>query len=269
MNNQLLKSVSLPYQAVRGSFETRQNKAAQFTHKVINHLSGQLDTKGVSFSRFGREISKVMPENLAVFVKKNKDSESFAQLNRIFTKDNFIVKQSLEFIPNEKGKLDVTHLPSIGHEVRHLADSLYHPKILSREQLLAKKGLDTDKFYNFYDNDVYVQEMEGGKKLKKEIIKDIKCKTKKAIKGYTSEDKVNLLQFIRYSLISEKNAYKEEEKLAKKLFKKNKPVYEESLQNQTKEYMFDEKIKLFHDMIAEIIKEERGRHKAKLLNRFY
>lgn len=264
MYNKLLKSVSLPYQTVRGSFETRQTKAAQFTRKIMSHLSGQFDNEGISLSRLGREIKKVMPENLAVFVRKNKDAESYAQLNRFYTKDNFIVKQSLEFVPNENGKLNVSYLPSIAHEVRHLADSVYHPKILSREQLLARKGLDTDKFYNFYDNDVYVPEMDGGKKLNKAILKDIRNKTKKVLKGYSAEDKVNLLQYIRYSLISERNAYKTEFKTAKKLYNKNQPVYEDSLNDQTKDYMFDEKIKLFHDMTAELIKEERERHKAKL-----
>lgn len=264
IKNSLLKQVSLPYKEVRGSFAARQNKAAQFTHGVMNNFYGQLDEKGISISKLGRELKKVLPENLDFFVQKNKDTESYAQLCNTYNKNNTVVKLSLEISPNERGKINVLHIPTIAHEIRHLADSLYHPKILAREQAITRKGLDTDKFMQFYEDNIYVKEMEGGRKVQRDIIKSIRRDTEKALKGRRAEDKIDMLQYIRNNLISENNAFKESTRTAKKLHKKNRSVYEDELSNQTKEYMFDEKIKLFHDMIAEIIKEERGRHKAQL-----
>lgn len=264
IRNNLLNRVKLPYNQVRGSFEARQNKAAQFTHRVMNNLSVQLDDRGVSLSKFGRELKKLLPENLDFFVQKNKDKESYAQLCNIYSKENVIVKQSLEIRPNERGKIDVTHAPTISHEIRHLADSLFHPKIIAREQAITKKGLDTDKFMAFYDDNIYVKEMEGGRKLQRDIMKSIRHDTEKVLRGFSAQEKVDMLQYIRYNLITERNAFKQTAKTGKKLYKKNMKVYEDELFDQRKEYMFDEKIKLFHDMIADIIKEERGRHKAAL-----
>lgn len=264
IKNNILNRVKLPYKEVRGSFEARQNKAAHFTHGVMNKISGQLDEKGISLSKFGRELKKVLPKNLDFFVQKNKDKESYAQLCNIYSKDNVIIKQSLEIRPNEQGKINILHIPTISHEIRHLADSLYHPKILSREQSITKKGLDTDKFMAFYDDNIYVKEMEGGKKLQRDIMKSIRHDTEKILKGFSAEEKIDMLQYMRYSLISERNAFRGGAKAGKKLFKKNKPVFEDEMIDQTKEYMFSEKIKLFHDMIAEIIKKERGIHSSKL-----
>lgn len=266
IKNNLLKTVSMPYQTVRGSFEVRQQRAEQFTRKAMKEISGVISKEDISLSKFGRIVKKIFPKNLKIFVKKDKGTDSYARVNRIFTKDNYIVNQSLDMTPNENGKITSLEIPFICHEIRHMSDYMYHPKILSREQLIAKKGLDTKKFLNFYDTDVYVEEMEGGKKLRKAILNDIRNHTTKALKGYSAEDKINMLQYIRYNLITERNAYKDEHKMAKKIHKKKQPVYNELLQDQTKEYMFDEKIKLFHDMIAELIKKERGIHRAKLKN---
>ena len=265
IRNNLLKTVKLPYKEVKGSFELRQQKAGQFTHKVMKNLSSQVKN-GVSLSKFARGFKKVLPENISVFVKKNKDKESYAQLNRVYTEDNYIVKQVLELNTNEQNKINNLHIPTITHEVRHLADSLYHPKIISREQIVAKKGLDSDKLTKFYDENIYVREMGYTNKMKKKIIKDIGHDIKKVLRGLKTEDKIDVLQNMRYNLISERNAFKEENKIAKKLYNKKQDVYEDTLENSSKEYMFDEKIQLFKKMIYELIKRERGINKAKLEN---
>ena len=155
-------------------------------------------------------------------------------------------------------------LPCIAHEIRHLADSLFHSKFLSREQILAKKGLDTPKFTRLYEEEVYVRELFEGKKDKKQIEKIVKHKIEKHLRTLPVQDKIDILQTMRYSLISEKNAYKDGSKCEKKLFKKNLPVYEDSLENPSKEYMFDEKIGMLKNMISELIQKERTTHKAKL-----
>lgn len=264
ITNNLLKSIKLPYNTVKGTVEQRQQKAAQFTHKVMNQLSGSIDGKEMSISKFGRSLKKILPKNLNVYVKKNKDTDSDAQLSRVYSETNQIIAQVLEINTNEHNKLDVLSIPIITHEIRHLADTLYHPKILSRAQMLIKKEIFTDKFFDFYQNDVYIMESGDNKSLKKYIIQDIKYHTKKTLRGLPVEDKVNLLQYMRYSLISERNAYKAESKIAKKMYKKNKPFYKDSICDPTNDYMFDDKIKLFKNMSFELLKKERNMHKANL-----
>ena len=98
--NYLLNNVRLPFQIVRGSFETRQQKAAQFTHKIVNELSGQIDYEGVHLSKLGRMLKRLLPDNFNLFVRKNSDKESYAQLDVMLNKDNYIAGEFLKSVVN-------------------------------------------------------------------------------------------------------------------------------------------------------------------------
>lgn len=261
----LLNSVKLPYKVVKGSFQYRQTKSARLTNSVMNELYPQLiKPEGITLSKLGRSLKKCFPDNIKLFVCKNRDSDSIAQLNRVFTAQNLIVKQSLELKTNENNRIDFLNIPTLAHEIRHFTDSLFHPKMLAREQILAQKGLDTHKYVNFYENDVYVKETFDGKKDCKRIIKIIKNRTNRILRGLNVQDKIDLLQCIRYNLISERNAYNETSTYAKKIYKKNFPVYEDELNNQNKEFLMNEKIDLYEKMLFSLIKKERGKFSAKL-----
>ena len=95
-------------------------------------------------------IRRLLPKNLKMSIRKHKSSDSIAALNRVFTNNDYIVSHIFELMPNKSGIIDVLHLPTIAHEVQHLADSLYNPKITAREQILAKRNMYKDKFLNFY-----------------------------------------------------------------------------------------------------------------------
>ena len=260
----LLNSVKLPYHVVKGSIYTRHNKADNFTYKIIKELSPSLDCNGITLSQLGKMLKKILPDNISLFVCKNKTSDASAQIKNIYTKDNYIVKHAFEVNTNEDNRINYLHIPLIAHEIQHLADYLFNPKFLLREQILAKKGLDSPKYAKFYDNEIYQKEMFNGKKDKKRIIKIIKHKIHKILRGLKFQDKIDLLQFMRYNLISEDNAYRQTRKYSKKLYKKYLPVYDDELQNQNKQYMFEEKIKLLKDMTFQLTKRERGIHRSKI-----
>lgn len=257
IRNNLLKQVTIPYKYVKGSEFQRYQRACQFTNKIVSNISGTLQSEGVSLSKFSRNLHKLLPKNLKLSVKKHNLPESIASLNRIFADNNYLVRHSFELSPNKKGRIDILNLPTIAHEIQHLGDSLFQPKIMARDQILAKKDLDSDKFCKFFENEVYVPEAYRGKRDKRFIIRIIEHKTKKILKGLPTSDKVDLLQYMRYNLMSEKNAFNASRKCAKNLFKKNIPVYEDELSDFNKDYLFDEKISLFKNMAYKLIKKER------------
>lgn len=261
----LLSSVKLPYKVVSGSFQCRQTKSVRLTNSVMKELYPQLiKPEGITLSKLGRSLKKCFPVNLKLFVCKNRDTDSTAQINKVFNAQNLIVKQSLELKTNANNRIDFLHIPTLAHEIRHFTDSLFHPKMLAREQILAQKGLDTPKYVNFYENDVYVREAFDGKKDCKRIIKIIKNRTNRILRGLNVQDKIDLLQYMRYNLILERNAYNETRTYAKKIYKKNFTVYDDELNNQNKEFLMNEKIDLYEKMISAIIKKERGKFAAKL-----
>jgi len=264
IKNNLVKQIILPHKEIKGSCIQRYQNSCMFTAKIMKNLSGPLQGEGISLSKFSRDFHKLLPKNLSLSVKKHGFSDSYASLNRVFADNDYIVRHSFELTPNAGGKINSLHIPTIAHEVQHLADSLYQPKIMAREQLLAKSGLYIDKYLDFYEKEIYVTEGYRGKRDKRFIMRVIEHKTRKILRGLNSIDKVNFLQHMRYSLISEKNAYNAGRKFAKNLLKKNIPVYEDELIDANKDYLFDEKINLLKKMSLSIIKKEREISSKKL-----
>lgn len=76
--------------------------------------------------------------------------------------------------------------------------------------------------------------------------------------------KMDYIQDARYCLLSEKYAYSTQRKYAKIAQKKNYLFYKEDLNDENKNFMFDEKIKLLNELGFEIIKKERLKHTRKL-----
>ena len=136
ISNRLLNRVKLPYITVKGSFAYRQSKAANFTTKIINNLSGQIDKQCISLSKVGKLLKNLLPKNLDIFVRKNKGADSGAQLNRMLNDNNYFIQYSIDLKTNKDGLISILDVPTIAHEIRHLSDSLFHPKFLSREQLI-------------------------------------------------------------------------------------------------------------------------------------
>ncbi len=85
-------------------------------------------------------------------------------------------------------------------------------------------------------------------------------KIKNFLRGFGIEDKVDYLQDIRYTLISEKYAYSTQRKYAKIMNKKHFLINKKDLGNENKIFMFDEKIKLLKDLAFEIIQKNRQKH---------
>lgn len=264
IKSKLANTVRLPFYIVKGSIAQRQGKAEQFTNKVVNNISGPLKQNDVSLAKLAKLIKEVLPSNLRVFIIKCENQNPEPQISRVFTKDNRIIEQQIELILDENNKIGSSQIPAIAHEIRHLADSIYHPKILAREQIVVNKALDTDKYTKFYEEEIYVKEYYEGKKDKAYIIKYIRHRIEKVLRGLTSQDKIDFLQCIRYDMIGEYNAFKTTKKYAKKLNKDNVPLVENLVNDQTKDFILEEKINLLKNMIYELIKEERGKHRAKL-----
>ena len=261
MYNKLLRTATLPYKTIRGSYELRQQKAASFTRKIMSEIDGQVDEGGISLSKFGRKIKKNLPQNLSFYVDKNRDKSSYAQLSVLYDGKERACEYEFSIELGKTGKIDVSHLPVIVHEVTHLSDYLFHPKTLARSQQIKQSTINLSKYYDFYDKEVYIREKIDKNNTKENVLKRIRKKTKIFMAGWPIKDRINILQDMRYSLISERNAYKKQYKMAKKLHRKNTAVDKDFLEDDTKIYMFDEKIELLKQMTLRFINWERKQNR--------
>jgi len=255
----------LPFDMVKGTTVERNNRSRNLVTHMASEIECHLIHNDITVANFKRILRELIPKPILLLVERNEDKTAIASMNILSEADNRILGYELAFNPScVNKKVSILDLPTLVHEIQHFADFLFHPKYISREQKLSMKNLYTDKYEQFFDNQLYIKEEFFNKKDKAFILKDIERNIRKFLRNKSAEDKLDYLQYMRYSLILEDKAYRTQYKFAKRLAKKKFEVEKDNLVNQNKEYMFEEKIKLLEQMISELIKSERGKHHAKL-----
>ena len=260
--NKLSPTVKLPFKEVKGSINYRQSKACNMVDKLYRGILPQFNKKEeISFAQAKKALKNVLKGQIDIPIRKNGYSDIFDGGSDILYSEftGQISKTTID-IGTIKNKIKRVELTTLLHEFQHVADQIFHPKYLTRNQKMANIGLYTKKYDRLYDDLIYNREFPEGKKDKKIILNHLRNKITKFLRGLDYEDKIDYLQDIRYSLISEKHAYKTQLKYAKKLNKKHLKINKEDLENENKNFMFDEKIKLMKDLAFEIIQKNRQKH---------
>ena len=265
MRNRLSPMVTFPYQKIKGSVQQREQAAIHLVDKFYRNFSQKFDSKGkVPFEEVQKSVDEVFEKKLHVKSKPLIASD-FEGLSDILYSpySGNIIATTIEVSP-KKGKLDLSDIPTVLHEFQHLADQIYNPKILSRDQHMTNKGLYINKYSDLYENYMYVREEFTNEKDKRNIIKQLENKIRKFLRCKSANEKLDYIQDARYSLMMEDQAYKTQRKYAKQFKKKNKPVKDYDLDNENKMHMFEEKIALLNKLGFEIIKKERAKHAKKV-----
>ncbi len=267
--NKLSNSVKIPYELVKGSFAQRQAKADKMTEKIhANLFLGLKDDYTIfTFEQLQKTIKDVLPDkNLKVIVQslseeQSKHCEGLCEV--LYNKDKEIRAISIG-MGGISESIRSVHIPAFLHEVQHFADDIYHPKYLSRLQSLNKKGLANKKYDIFYDTYYYCPELIESKQDKKDALKIIKNRTKKFLRRLSIGQKMDYLQDMRYSLLSEIEAYRRQRTIAQELKSKGFRIKDFDLGNYPKNGLFEEKIELLKNLALEYMTKERSKHASRL-----
>ena len=260
----LAKSARLPYEKIKGSVAKRDNFARNMTFDIVDNLKQEFSQGDITLSQLRRALKKTVPKNIDLVVQKNTNNSVYGSLNTLVEENSVLSAYSLDVNLNKRGMVTKSYLPTIGHEMRHLSDYLAFPKVPARECKLERTGLYTQKYFDFYENEVYVDEVFSSQKDKDAILKTLKKKLNKFLKGYKSEEKIDYLQCMRYGLMFEDNAYRTELEIAQNLSKKKSLVNKKGRILTSDDFMFKEKMELLKNMASEIIAQERKKHHSQL-----
>lgn len=268
MSNCLLPQVKLPYKYVRGTIQYRQGKAAQLTDYFYRNLRGQFKDGKISLAKIQDCVDSVMPSRIKVSVRnllsELDDTDVEAYSDTLYSSSSGKINVLTIELPTVDNKISIQDLPALMHEFQHVADQIFHPKILSRNQDLARKGLCTDEYRDLYETYIYNYEAPESKREHDYILKRMEQVIKSFMSKMSPEEKAGYLQDSRYCLMLEENAYHTQYKYAKKLKKQHVPLRDDSLIKENKDYMFAEKIELLNNMLASLIRKERLIHRSKL-----
>ena len=271
MINKLAPSVRLPLEFSKGSATQRQEKAQNFASGLYRNLMTKFtDNYSImSYSELEKHINKLIPDkNYKVIVKeltpeKAAESECNALCQILFNSSRQAQAHSID-IPGINHTIRSVHLPEVLHEIVHIADNMFNPKLVAREQKINLKNMNTKKYEDFYDNHYYCGEIIECKRDKKDALKIIENKTRKFLKGLSTSDKIDYIQDMRYSLMSEINAYKFQVKTAQELKKSGFMIQDYQFDDISEIGLYKDKIKLLKNLAIEFIGKERAKHANKV-----
>lgn len=263
--NKIANNVILPYKYTRGSIIERQEKSDKLVNSLYKEIKGRFKDDKLPLSELNRCIKELLPTKVNLIVKSLAENDDFIAYSDILysLKTNKIKYITIE-LPTKDNQIDIQTLPSVMHEFQHFTDQQFHPKYLSRNQALANKNLSTEKYNDFYENEIYSYENPEGKKDRKYIINRFKQVLNKFLKDFTLEERLEYLQDSRYTLQMEDKAYFTQLKYAKKMKKQHLKTNPEDLIKENDNFMFKEKISILKEIAFDTIYKIRTQHKTQL-----
>lgn len=267
--NKLASGVKMPYNVVKGSFAQRQSKSGNLADLLYKNVQNHLidDYSKIDYLSLQKYIQNILPDKGVKIIVQNlaenklDECEGACEVLYNVQKEIRAISINLGGIGN---MVKSVHIPAFIHEFQHVCDDIYHPKFLARLQSLNKKNLANKKYDDFYDQYYYCTEFVEFKRDKKDFLKIIKNKTKKFLKGFNIEDKMDYIQDMRYSLMSEIEAYKKGRAAALDLKSQGFMVKDGDLEDYPKDGLFAEKINLLKELGLEYITKERSKNLGRL-----
>jgi len=263
--NKLSNTIKVPYNMVKGSVIQRQAQANQMTDNLYKLFEKDIKDNYAlfQFSDIIKKIFEIIPKNLSVFIKPNRNAKYGAYTENLYNHGRKAVGVAI-YLPEISKSVRTAHLPLLMHEFQHVTDQICHPKYASRAQSLNRKKLLNKKYERLYDKYFYCIEDCRTEKAKNETLENVKIRTMNFLKKHSIREQLDFIQDTRYTLESEIAAYKKENEFAQKLKDNNLQFFKESLINVPERSLFAEKIQILKEIGFELIKNERKAHAQRL-----
>lgn len=204
------------------------------------------------------------PEDKNIMIKplKVSNDDDFAGGTQILQKMGMYVGYLMELPVSKTDKINIRTLPILMHESTHVLDFLLNPKFLKND-LCFFNSPHSEKCFKFYEK--YFYKLGDEPANPSQILLTAQKETEEFLKTLPDDMKIIFLNFMRYSMIMEKHAYKQDIHYAKILLKLGKPVDKEELLDYNRLLLLPEKIKIVENILAKTLKEEREKLKQPTL----
>lgn len=206
----ITSEAKLPLEIIKGNFALRNKKSKQYYKKFYSELNHKCNGKYCTIKDIENALNNTLsPHKINYKIEPETDIEYLGGM-----------RSDVQNIPKNNKELYVNHvgyrilLPleqnlvknkyTVFHEVRHLFDHICNPKfdLLRCGKALNYKNVDDDNknLFEFFFEDVYEPMSK----------KRVRTKANELVKKVPRPIAIDSLQKIRYTLITEINAYNEE-----------------------------------------------------------
>ena len=263
----LSPNIVLSNRYTNGNVKSRIQRSEKINSQIFQRIIPLFENKNSCYlSDIKLNYKKSMPENKAVDVVPIKQSVHFEQSGYVAFNDDVVSANYyiLGIESRKKGKkenVSAKSLPDFMHESTHVLDYLLNPKYLANMVKMQQMGIFDKPYYEIYDNLFYNSEHVGvyGLKNKSKIIENAEKETRKALQDVPFKEKLVFLNYIKYSMETEYNAYNQECIFVDLLKKMRNFAFLKKHRNCNDYYHFPEKIELVNKLIKEAIDKERAK----------
>lgn len=256
IHNCILPEAKLPFSKIKGSVASRNRLAAEYNTRFCREINKYCKNGVCELEKYKEVLDKVLYPDKIHYMIKNETTDKFSgglnstiNITRANTDGGIKINHTgyeikVRYI-NGKALADKYTLI---HETSHLFDRLINPKYtLYRFQSIINNPKE-EALHNEI-NDMFLVNLN--EPVKMEILKQ---KTNKILENLSSETAIDTLQRLRYKLLSEINAYKNE---FRAVFRDNPINSVSMLIHLCRNFKFKSKLKYVNNALKNRLSTER------------
>lgn len=232
----------LPLNVAKGTVEQRMQKARLMNLKFFDNLQDSIRMKEITPAAFSRTLRKTAGAPIKIDIIQSQEYSPTALMynyNQNGIANGFVLSLPHTFYTDKIHQNSALKFLKITQD---FFNETFNPKIFTRFNTLLNKKYDLKSIFSFYSENV-----SSKNTLSKSALD-------KMLDGKKIEEKINILQFFRYKLLSEKNTTEAARNIEKRVERHNNLTYErpEGYFDIAK-YQFDEKFKILNEKLSEVI----------------
>lgn len=267
ITSKIMPHAKLPLGYVKNTFDKRNKIAKQKSIEFYKNITNECKDGVYSISRIRKCIDNLFAPNKINYTINSEEREQFSgSIANILSVDK--EKQILQydgialFLPLKKNKTEVENKYTLFHEVRHMIDYLYNPKVKMHR---INNLINNEEYSNATDyiNKFFMEEISS-----KTNMKEFRKEASALIDILPRDVAIETLQKIRSHLITEINAYSDEIHFRFKGIK-NIDDFIDALNLKLSyklNFKFEDKLKFANKKLNALLKEERASLKNNLIN---
>ena len=234
----------LPLSMSKGTTEQRLQKARLLNLRFYDNLKDEFVDREVKPSVFKRVLKDTAGAKLGVemFASQNPNTTSVTPLLGAKSK----IRGYAFYIPQMywTGNIRQSHELSFLKDTQRFFNDICNPKFLARKIALINKSKDTQAVQEFYSQNV----------AEKQVLKEENLD--KLLKDKNSSEKIDILQYLRYTLLGDKNTHQAEYKIDKHIEKAENLRFPNKNYDLS-DYNYDEKMMILNQKLAKVIQDAR------------
>lgn len=259
ITSKIMPHAKLPLEYVKNTFDKRNKIAKQKSIEFYKNITNECKDGVYSISRIRKCIDNLFAPNKINYTINSEEREQFSgSIANILSVDKG--KQILQydgialFLPLKKNKTEVENKYTLFHEVRHMIDYLYNPKVKMHR---INNLINNEEYSNATDyiNKFFMEEISS-----KTNMKEFRKEASELIDILPRDIAIETLQKIRSHLITEINAYSDEIHFRFKGIK-NIDDFIDALNLKLSyklNFKFEDKLKFANKKLNTLLKEERA-----------